>query len=576
MSGKSTGNIFYIQLKGNDHKINNNTITYQLKRDHIDYYNSIHSPILLVLFSTEKKLFWGLWTNNLKEILNEEQLNQKTCKITLTEKHLINEAFFHKLQNKFCLNLPKKVNITFQSNDISGEYYHRQILKWLQFYFNDFIDINNAQLPSSINFKYKTIGNTLSVTIESPNNNFQLAPIDICDDSFLYLPIININQIPLQLNEILLVVSVLFQKYDVRKAFDLFTKTVGKYQGDLINPVMILNLIKLGVENDCLLEIQSLSEILINYKKFNPLQWLNMAILILNAEGKLTSLYQENLLSAINITEGELKGTLSYNLANSYRSVNKLYMASHYYQQARKLEPKYLERYYWWFEYAGVLFLSRHFTTSEIFYKKSYELNTKENVPLIYFLIADTLFFQGLFKEAKIYYIKYLESKSNEFLYGEAFLKSMVCENLLLAKLNSIKFNIEKSKGLTEAAYKKINADKLIKAIAAYPLNGLAWFNYGVYLKDNNDEKKAFTAFLTAACIQDWDREAWKNCFLISLKYKKMKDSLLIYSVMLDKHGLESVNYISEHILKYSNLNKEGKTKFINALADVAKSRQKP
>lgn len=109
----------------------------------------------------------------------------------------------------------------------------------------------------------------------------------------------------------------------------------------------------------------------------------------------------------------------------------------------------------------------------------------------------------------------------------------------------------------------------------AIQLNALAWFNYGVSLKDDKDFESAFTAFLTVACIQDWDKEAWKNCFLIYFNLKKTEAMSLIYNVITDKFGAESIIYIADHILNDAILDKDIKLKLVKAIADLAMTKNK-
>lgn len=571
----STGNIFYIQLKGSDKTIEDNVISYQLKKEHIEYYNSILSPVLFVLFSTTTNQFWGLWSNQLKDVLIEKGSEQKTYKLNLDQEHIIDKRFFVNLENTFSIDLPKKVNISINSEGDNGTLFHQQVLKWMQFYYADYVEVNNNLLPSTIKFEYKDIADSkLSVSITSSKKKFDLNPIDLNDDTFLYLPILDINHCPRQLNEVLILVSFLLHKYNIRNSIEILIRNFANYYGQLLNPIFLFEMIKNGIETNSILEIQKFSKATIEKNRLDIFQLINFSIITFNNEGRLTELYQSNLLNAIEKLEDKsLIGTFSYNLANSYRSTHELFLASKFYQNARKNEPKYLDKFYWWFEYAGVLFLSSHFCFAEKFYKKSYELNNEYFAPLIFSLLGDSLFFQGKFSEAKDEFDKFLSVES-EFSSEEIFLKRQVCENFILARLDNISFNIEKSQELTEKAFKDKNHEMLTEAIACFPLNGLAWFNYGVFLKDNKDIKNAFTAFLTAACIQDWDKEAWKNCLLISFNLNNLDGLLLIYNVILNKFGIESVNYIAEHLLKDPNLEKETKVKLVKAFSNLATTRK--
>lgn len=571
----STGGIFYLQLKGSDQVIENSTISYQLKKEHIEYYSSIPSPVLFVLYSTATKQFWGLWSNKLKDVLIEDGVEQKTYKLNLDKGHLIDKAFFIELETTFSLEIPKKINIICNSTTEKGSLYHQQLLKWIQFYFGEFVEINNSLLPSSLKFEYnEEPNNFLKIKITTPQKTFNLSTIDITDDTFLYLPILDVKHSPVELNEVLILISHLFHKYNIKNSLEIITKNFSHYEGELLNPIYLFEIIKKAIEENLIFEIHNFSKATIEQTRLDIFQFINFSILTLNNDEKLTSIYQDNLLTAIKSLKDEsLIATFSYNLANSYRSTHQLYLASKYYQIARRKDPKYLDKFYWWFEYAGVLFLSSHYSLSENFYRKSYQLNNENFVPLIYSLLGDSLFFQGKFREAKVEFDKFLAAEST-FPFEEIFLKRQICENFELANLDKIAFNIPKSIELTEQALTENSSEKLTEAISHYPLNGQAWFNYGVLLKDNNDSENAFTAFLTAACIQDWDKEAWKNCFILSLNLNKPEGMSLIYNVIIDKFGIESINYIADHLLKDPVLDKEAKLILVKAISDVTTTKK--
>ncbi len=572
----STGNIFYLQLKGSDQVIENSTISYQLKKEHIEYYNSIPSPVLFVLYSTSTKQFWGLWSNKLKDVLIEEGSEQKTYKLNLDKGHLIDKAFFFELETKFSIELPKKINITCNATSEKSTLYHQQLLKWIQYYYGEFVEINNSLLPSSLNFEYnEEANNSLNIRVNSTQKKFDLAPIDITNDTFLYLPILDVKHSPKQLNEVLILIAHLFHKYNIKNSIEIILKTFSQYEGEFLTPIYLFEPIKKAIEENLIFEIHNLSKATIEQDRLDIFQFINFSILTLNDNGRLTGIYQDNLLTAIKgIKDKSLIATFSYNLANSYRSIHELYLASKYYQSARRNDPKYLDKFYWWFEYAGVLFLSSHYSISETFYRKSYQLNNENFVPLIYSLLGDSLFFQGKFREAKVEFDKFLAAESN-VPFDEIFLKRQICQNFELVNLDKIVFDIPTSIKLTEQALTEKSSEKLIEAISNYPLNALAWFNYGVLLKDNNDFESAFTAFLTVACIQDWDKEAWKNCFLISFNLKKPEAMSLIYNVIIDKFGIESINFIADHILNDTVLDKDTKLKLVKAISDLAMEKNK-
>ena len=98
---KSTGKMFYLQLKGTDKDITDDKVSYQLETKHIEYYSSIGEPVLFVVYSTQTSQFWAIWANKLKSIYSAKSLSQKTIKITLDIRNLIDKSFFISLEKSF-------------------------------------------------------------------------------------------------------------------------------------------------------------------------------------------------------------------------------------------------------------------------------------------------------------------------------------------------------------------------------------------------------------------------------------------------------------------------------------------
>ena len=66
-SGQSTGITFFVQLKGSEQEIVNNTFEKQINIDNLRYYASLALPVLMVYVSTQTKQTWGIWANKFME-----------------------------------------------------------------------------------------------------------------------------------------------------------------------------------------------------------------------------------------------------------------------------------------------------------------------------------------------------------------------------------------------------------------------------------------------------------------------------------------------------------------------------
>lgn len=565
-NGHSTGNIFYVQLKGTDQNLINDHISYQLGQDHIDYYRKIISPVLLVIYSTQAEKFWGIWANQLKEVLVNKKAGQKSYKVDFTPKHLLREGFFQELEKTFSVDLPKKINISLRSNDEVGRLFHGQLLKWIYFYYGNYIETENAHLPDNILFDYKMENNSLIVAALNTQRKYDLGKINLSDDKFLYRPLFDPNNCPSQLAESLILVAFLFRKYNIQGSLEIVARAFMNYNGVYLDVTYVIELMRLAISNNLVYEIQKLVHLTVQSQRPELFQLFNMAFLI-NGEGiRLAKVYQECLLLGIGgFYDETIRGTLCYNLANSYRNNHELYPASHYYQIARKLKPDYLRQAFWWFEYAGVMFLAKHYRISEMFYKKSLDLNAELFSPMIFATIGDSLFFQGRFEEAKIEYEKYLVEDSMLFL-EEEILKRILCEYLIESNLNNIKLDKEKSFLLIRRFEDERQLDLLNEAIACNPLNELAWFNRGVLLSEAGSNDDALGSFLIAACILDFDIEAWRNCLALSLSTNTLDYFYLVRNIVYRKFGPDGINEIADYLLNQTNVKTQNKAKLMELL----------
>jgi hypothetical protein len=490
----STGQMFFVQLKGTDKKIVNDTISYQLSLDNVEYWNRIALPVLLIFFSSQSNNFWGVWTNKMLENISLRK-NQKKYTISLTSKNLISVNFFMELENISINDLPSKINIAYQSSNLKTKLLHECIVKYLNFFFKDQIQFENHLLPNTCLFEYKASQEEIiEITINSKGQAYQLQSVKVLgNESFLFLPNIDPNNIPKAISECLLLFSLLNCNKNVKSAIRIIQNTIKNYTGDYLPSESFVILTQNAIRNDKILELNELAKTFVLTDRIYEFQLLNISILSLNENKLLNNLYQENLIFAIEkIADMGIKGMLHYNLANSFRSSSSYYLSSLNYQKARKFEPGYKDRDYWWFEYAGVLFSSGHYKLAEAFYLKSHELNAEQNIPLIFGLIGDCKFFQGKFYDSIRYFDKVItEGIKLSSLSYEYILKSNLSKILTDKEFDSLNIDIVLSEELVSEGVSKKDEQLFYKAIKANPLNSTAWFNYGISLDLKGESEHA-------------------------------------------------------------------------------------
>jgi hypothetical protein len=571
----STGHLFFVQLKGTDTEVIDNTISYQLSVDNIDYWNTITNPVLLAFYSSKSDKFWGVWTNELKENISLKKDDQKKLTIKLTDKHLLTTNSFKELEVVFDDTLPFKINVAYQGNSDETKLLHQCLEKWLKHFFKDEVHFENHMLPNTCKVEYNVIAPySLTIQISSKGKTHNIQPVKFSgNENFLFLPDIEIGKVPKALSECLLLFALLNCEKNIKESIKIIQSTIGDYTGEYLPMESFLLLAKTAIHHERISELNELAKTLILSNRINEFQFLNSSILILNRDKPLYKLYQSNIEFAIEkVSNAHMKGIFSYNLANSFRSAIDYYSSSLNYQNARKYEPKYKERFYWWFEFAGVLFLSGHSKIAEAFYLKSHELDNTQNIPLIFGLIGDCKFFQGKFSESAIYFDKLIEhikkpsSSSDEFI-----LKSIVAKKLVASNLDNLTINTTLSNQLIQEGLDKKQGELFEKAIIANPINGLAWFNHSISLNLKGNLESAFMAFVTTACIQSWDSEAWCSSLLLAFSTNHFDLFTVIYGAAYKSIGDEFLNIFSQSILDQPNLPMESKREFIRVFTEISK-----
>lgn len=567
---KSTGKLFCIQLKSTDKDIYGTDTELRIEVKHLEYYKSLDLPVIILYYSVKKNIYWGLWVNS-EDVDRIIDKGSKTYKIIFTENQIVDKNYFLDIEKRININYPSKINITHKTDNEVGELFHKQLLKALTFYYNEYIEIDNNLLSINIHYDYQLNDKILFLKIFHNNKEHHVIKIDIEELNYLYRPVFDAKEIPKEINESIFSIANILSRYDIKTTLDIITRNLEIYDENQLDKFQILEMINNAIINNCYYEVGFLAKKAVDIKLHLLFQFINTSTLVLKRDEYFNNIYRENLLYGIaNCDDISLKGILCYNLANSYRNNIELYEASKYYQLARKYEPDYINRYYWWYEYAGVLFLSNHFKLAELFYKKSYNIGKQSNFPLIHLLIGDSLFKQYKIKEAVEEYEKF-SANATDHLYFEAYFKILVCIYLIELSYDKDLFNVSESNMLVEAGIKNTDINCFFEATQKYPLNSDAWFNAGVYNNEIKEYEKAFLQFLVAAVLNDDDKEAWKNCFLLSMNLRDTQSQTYILYYVLHKYGKEVINYIFEDIFKDPNIDPSKKRDILSMLEEFPK-----
>lgn len=590
---QSTGKTFFVQLKGSTQKISNNIFEKQFTVKNLEYYSSLSIPVLIICVSVTNKKIWGIWANRLLDSTTLKE-NQKSILIKLGTEYLLNEDKFLELVSESALS--NKLGVNINASFPLAERLNNNLVKWLEHKFSNSVSTKFTNLPTHLNLDYSLFKNgDLNLKIATPTFSKELTIKNLKEDNpFLYRPHFDSSDINDYNKDALFFIAIAMAKHDIKGSIEILIELISEVDfkkeekflsldpfGLLINAQKIdeVKLYNQLVEKIIELNITDLFFIFnLAYFYVNPVKYKHYRI------KNLKSVIEKN-------DEPKFLATCYYNLGNILRSDLDSLEAFNYYIKAKKMWPNYLERDYWWREFAGIIFAKGHYKFSEKFYKKSQSLEKNKGLRkgynrviridskeafLVNALIADCLFFQGKFKDAHNYFELYINNNPNSS--QEWILKNMICVELMKGDLNNLTFKRKQSLLLCEQGLKASTNDISIKkfeeSIKLNPLNGLSWFNLAVSQDKKGLYDEALFSFIVTSMIQEWDKEAQFNAITICFTQQNLDllQSILIF--IFEKHGEFVINDLTDYIMQ-KNMPLKDKTDFINGFSKIFKAIKK-
>lgn len=578
----STGNTFFVQLKGSETQHKRDVFALSIEVSHLLYWQSLTSPVLLVVINTRNAKTYGIWANSILDNYRVKK-GQKSISLTFTAKHSIDKEFFQFLGETFSKELATKTNITGICDSSFSETVHVKILQWLEFLYQDKIVVNHPNLPSNIQITYQFKEKSNRLLISLKHNNETAKTLEVItvkvNDPFFNKPIFSAREWDNRLDELLFVVSILMAKKKIESSLFILERVIGTYNGSFLKLEELVSLFLIALQNNRLPELQRIFGETVKAKQFGKSQLMLLLYMSYSEIEIVRALYRENLKFLLDVVEeSDFKARCCYNMANALRA--ELYTSPEikresavYYFRAYHFDKTYIKREYWWRELAGILFGLQHYKIAELFYAKSMQVNNRKDA-LTPLLIADCQFFQGQFVEAMEGLKANIDWKDDR--NDEWILKLTISNFLIGNKIGEQKLDRTKSDLLVnEALSTKIPnqaIDILLEAVRANPINGLAWYNLAIYFEKVRNYEEAFYAFLTAALFQDWDKEAWFKAMLHAMNFRNSLFAVILKSIYF-KFTKEFVNDFAEYIMTSDiNLDNQGKRALINILADGVKT----
>ncbi len=164
-NNKSTGDFFYIQLKGTDQKVKKSKIKVSIKYSTLHYFSLLPLPILFLVYTTNDKKFRGLWINEYIRIVNSKR-NQKTISLTLTDRHVIDRDFIVRIENSISMKSIEKINVNIKAKHEISIRYHARLREYIDYYYPDLFVYDQNYFPLNISFNYVYSSNNLFIEVD--------------------------------------------------------------------------------------------------------------------------------------------------------------------------------------------------------------------------------------------------------------------------------------------------------------------------------------------------------------------------------------------------------------------------
>jgi tetratricopeptide (TPR) repeat protein len=534
--GNPTGFIFYVQLKATESKVSYNVknVTFEISK--ISQFQSYNIPVLIVRYShLESKLYYT-WANDITSQIR----NEKKITVKFTDNRVLNGVNIENIHDyliryyqasKGNFRFPINTYITIDSlnpdTPIAIQQFFKKILLSKTQYFN----LVRNEKDSILQLKIGESKTYLTLS-DSAFSSMGYEIENLTTDSIEYFTNILLACFTI----------ILYNSNKAEQADDIF------FSNDLIkilnlkDDFLINFLPHLLIGENCekvLNEIEGMFDI----TKDNSIQ--NISLLILMASRKLSPERQnicENFLQK-QIEYSKSKnynlgiGISNYNLGNFYRNLGKSKEALNYYLEARKYNPEYKKKGYYYSDIAGLLFELKKYSISSKFYKKSIDLKT-ENV-FAKALLGDALLHLGEYELAVKYFDEFLteQKENNQIDKEEWYLKYFCIHSLIINGYpKSQKRNVVES--LNSLKLKNIE-----KSIEYDMLCSEAWLENGLIANQNKETLEAFVSFTMSALFDKDNIILWVFA-TISGFIEQDEKYLHVFDIIKLAYFYHSENYI--------------------------------
>ncbi|MCF8034157.1 MAG: DUF4365 domain-containing protein [Desulfarculaceae bacterium] len=524
--GTATGKKFNIQIKATDFGGDDPELKIKLKTDTCRYFMSLDLPVLLVGYCSPTKTIYVKWFHHVQdisrieankyvtEVFSQDDIWSESSSNTIIE----SIDLFRKIKSAN-ISTPLPASLHFTGSTVFGKN-PRSIAVTLETHLRDF--------PSLLKF------NNIYINPATEINNVDLVNI-IFDENNLDILLAGIHLVKVPQKNIappdkveIFISDILFA---IGKAFIRagHHEIACQFIENSLKTTSTISEVSWFFDGAHCLAARNRFDVLIDFIKSCATRE-DMAVdsevasifLILyfdNMSSEQKNNWRDAMYAVLGVAkkhgDGVRLAALHYSIGNMLRKIN-LKQALKHYSVARKIEPDYTNRDYFWRDIGGLLFELHKFSHSYKAYSCAYNLSNDEDLLL---LQADSLMYTGRYKEAQELFANL--SFDNDSWQTYWHLKEYCLSQIIKATSFESQQREEAScrhilnKFFNNSFKEEQAIDVINHALNLDALNSTAWFNLGVSLSKQNHSNDAFNAFLIASILSINDSEAWCNAILL-------------------------------------------------------------
>lgn len=527
-SGRATGQRFAVQLKGTDEPEGPAALRFPLRTDTCEYYRSLDVPVLLVRYVAPARSLFVAWFHALDH--EPKSPDQATVTIAMNESHrwdadtparLAEGLAAYRWVHRPSLELPLPVRIIVHGEEVMG----RPASEWARR-----VRQQMQQTPGVLVARLSH-GDPMP-SVELSDESIRANLLDVAS---ITIPIADIYTEPARREtlpqDMIIALAVVLERAGHNDLAARLTLEFGEPSSLIWQAGVAGSLSEALARTHRVTDALELVETLRARGEDTQLAtWLFefAALRVSHAlSGREQARYRQFLERGVEreaATGDPHRAAIAhYNLANRLRGTVRPVEAFHHYRLAAKLFPPYRDYGYWCRETAGVLFEGGRYAAAVYFYERAREVG--EDWP-VEGVLADALMFAGRYEDAVNAFDEAFAAGEDtpEWRLKQWALQTLIARTAITEQPRNPQGAL-KIAGVEagDSAASQLRS-RLESALDLDLLCGLAWFNLGIYLNDEDEFEDAFFCFLMAALCQRGDTVAWANAVAVAVSLKSLEE----------------------------------------------------